>query len=219
MLEIIPSILTDDLSEFGEVLDRLNDVSLPNFYPLTRVQIDINDGTFLDVKTVEPQTLFEFTSDLKFDYHLMVTDPTLWVRRCVSADRIIGQIEYMASQSDFIGQLKEWGLKTGLAVDFDTDVENIDSEILPELDVVLLMSYPAGMGGQDFNEMTFDKITKLKNIKLSRDCKFKICLDGGITLDNIKRAKGSGIDEVVVGRKLTEGDIEENLEKFYKATY
>jgi len=219
MLEIIPSILTNEVKEFNKLLDKLTSIALPKYDFLGRVQIDINDGTFLGVKTVEPQLLSELKSNLKFDYHLMVSDPTSWIRRCVHADRIIGQIEHMDNQSDFINEVKKWGLKVGFAVDYATNLDELNSDDLEILDVILLMAYPAGMGGQDFKEEVFNKIEKLKDLRSSRGCNFRICLDGGIDSDNIKRVKLAGADEVVIGKRITEGNIEENFEKFYKASH
>jgi ribulose-phosphate 3-epimerase len=216
---IIPSILTDNPKEAVNAIEKLNDVILPHGFPLERIQIDIDDGTFLGVKTIEPQVLSNVNSNLKFDYHLMVNDPASWVRKCVRADRIIGQIEHMGDRVSFTEKVSEWKIKTGLAVDFGTGLELLNPEAMRECEVILLMSYPAGMGGQDLNGEVYDKIENLKEIKLKGGYDFKICLDGGITLDNIKRVKLTGVDEVVIGKRLTEGDIEENLEKFYKACY
>lgn len=216
---IIPSVLTDNLEEAAKIINDLNDVVLSHGFPLERVQIDINDGTFLGVKTIEPQTLSEINSDLKFDYHLMVDSPTKWVRKCVHADRVIGEIEKMSNQEDFIFEAKSFGTKIGLALDFSTDLDQLRDDFLSELDVVLLMSYPAGVGGQELRSEVFGKIDQLKELKSKVGADFKICLDGGVTLDNINRVKQSEVDEVVVGERIVGGDIEENLEKFYKAMY
>jgi ribulose-phosphate 3-epimerase len=151
----------------------------------------------------------------------MVSDPIDWVDRCVrvKGDRVIGQIEHMSDQSAFIRRILELGIKAGLAVDIETELLRIDPNVIRNLEILILMTYPAGKGGQDMNEGIYDKIEQLKEIKLKGGYNFNICLDGGITLDNIKRVKLTGIDEVAIGNRIIDGDIEENLEEFYRAMY
>ena len=216
---IIPAINTSDTSEAVRLIDNLNNVILPHGYDLARVQIDINDGTFEDVVTITPETLSELDIKFKVDYHLMVKDPASWVQRCVKADRIIGQIEYMPDQLSFIKEVKDWRLKAGFAIDFGTDLNQINYEALGQLDVVLLMTYPAGRGGKEFNSGVYDKIGELIDIKTRERFTFNICLDGGISEDNIKSVKIAGVDEVAMTKRILEGDIEDNLEKFYKLMY
>ena len=220
-MQIIPSILTDNPKKLSDVISKLNNVILPNGFPLERIQIDINDGTFLDVKTTAPETFANLNCAQKLDFHLMVSDPIDWVDRCVrvKGDRVIGQIEHMSDQSAFIRRILELGIKAGLAVDIETELLRIDPNVIRNLEILILMTYPAGKGGQDMNEGIYDKIEQLKEIKLKGGYNFNICLDGGITLDNIKRVKLTGIDEVAIGNRIIDGDIEENLEEFYKAMY
>lgn len=221
MFTIIPSILTNSPEEVREAMKNLNDVILPYGFPLDRVQIDINDGSFLGVKTIEPLLLFDIETDLNIDFHLMTKEPTTWVEDCVrgQADRIIGQIEKMNDQISFVGKVAEVGAKVGLAVDIETPLDQLDESIMTSLDVILLMSYPAGHGGQKFDERVLEKIKSLKEMREVDAKPFKICVDGGIDLDNIKRIKMAGADEAAIGKKLIEGDTEANFEKFIKALY
>jgi ribulose-phosphate 3-epimerase len=219
MFTIIPSILTSSPEKVCNLLEQLGDVILPQGFPLERVQIDINDGSFLGVKTVEPSLLFDVETKLAIDFHLMTKEPIRWIEDCMrgQADRIIGQIEAMSDQINFVGKVTEVGAKVGLAVDIETPIERLDESILTSLDVVLLMSYPAGVGGQKFDERVLQKVRSIAEIRERNKDNYKICIDGGIGIDNIKRVKMAGADEVVIGR--WEGDVEENLEKFYKALY
>ncbi|HLE49007.1 MAG TPA: hypothetical protein VI819_03190 [Patescibacteria group bacterium] len=220
-MEIIPSVLTDDKGKFADYIKKLNDVILPHGFPLKRVQIDINDGSFLGTKTVEPEEMSQLENKFAIDYHLMVTDPAEWVDRCAKgkADRIIAQVEKMPDQLNYFEKVNQWNLGVGLALDFPTEIHEIHPEVLPQLDVILLMSYSAGYGGQEFNNQIFNKIRELKEKKNQSGYKFSICIDGGITLQNINQLKISGADEVSIGKRLIEEDIEVNFEKFYKAMY
>lgn len=213
MVEIIPAILTNDPKELEEKLRLLEG-------KVKRVQIDIIDGVYVANHTVMPDVLSGIETDLLVDFHLMTKEPPLWVERCVTgqADRIIGHIEQMGNQSAFIEKVVEVGAKVGLAIDLETPVEAIDGSLLTSLDVVLVMSVPAGFGGQEFNSSVLEKIKKLKEIKSRDDTLFSICVDGGINERNIHQVVEAGADEVSIGRRLFEGSVEENIEMLVQAS-
>lgn len=220
-MNIIPAINTSKPEEALKLVSILGEIILPNGYPLENIQIDVNDGTFENIKTITPEVLTEVDTKLELDYHLMVSDPTFWVERCVrgQAERVIGHIEKMQNQLEFVEKATELGVKVGFALDIDMPISQIDESLLTSIDVILLMAYHAGASGKQLEERVFEKIEELVDIKHKDSSPFKICLDGGITLDNIKKVKLSGVDEVAITKRILEGDIEENLEKFYKACY
>jgi len=214
MVEIIPAILTNNP-------DEAKRLALLAEGKVERVQIDIIDGVFANNKTIDPVVFEEVETTLKLDYHLMVKNPVNWVERCIrgGADRIIGQIEMMENQTEFVGKVQEVGAYVGLAIDIDTPVSKLDPTILTNLDAVLVMSVPAGFGGQEFNEKVLDKIKELDEIRARDTSPFKLIDDGGVSLEDVAKAHFSGIDEVAIGRRIFEGDLEENLEKFQKAAH
>ncbi len=220
-MEIIPAINSADPTEAMDLISKLGDTILPQGFFLERVQIDINDGTFENIKTITPEVLAEVDTKLKLDYHLMVGNPISWIERTLrgQAERVIGQIEKMDNQLAFVEKATQVGVRVGFALDITTPIEEIDEALLTSLDVILLMSYPAGAGGKELDEKVFEKIEKLVEVKSRDAALFKICLDGGITLGNIKRVKLSGVDEVAITKRIFEGDIERNMEQFYKACY
>ncbi len=214
MNKIIPSILTNDPNEAKELISRCEGV-------VDRVSVDVVDGKFADNKTIDPNLLSDVDTQLKIDYQLMVVEPINWVEGCVrgQADRIIGHIERMKDQAEFVGKVQEVGASVGLGLDLGTPVESIDSSIIINLDVVLIMSVRAGFGGQMFNESVVAKIKKLNQIRKHDETPFKIHVDGGITLDNINKVIQAGADEVLIGRRLFDGDLTENLRKFQEAVH
>ena len=214
MVEIIPSILTNSPEELRLLLSKAEGLT-------QRAQIDIVDGVFAANRTVEPSVLEEIDTDLKLDFHLMTKEPIDWIEGCVRgmADRIIGQIELMSSQIEFVGRVQEVGASVGLAIDVETPVAKIDPAIINSLDVVLVMSVPAGFGGQKFDERALEKIGELDEIRVRDDTPFRICDDGGISLENIYSQRVAGVDEVAIGKKLFEGDIIKNIDKFKRAMY
>jgi ribulose-phosphate 3-epimerase len=214
MLEIIPSILTNDPNELKEKLERCEGL-------VDRVHIDIIDGIFAKNKTIDPSALSDLETELKLDFHLMVKEPVNWVEKCVrgGADRIIGQIEYMRDQVEFVGKVQEVGASIGLAVDLKTDIGKLDPVILTNLDVVWVMSVAAGFGGQKFDERALNKIKRLDEIRARDDTPYRICDDGGITLDRIDDARRAGVDEVAIGRRIFKGNLKGNIKMFQRAAY
>jgi ribulose-phosphate 3-epimerase len=214
MIQIIPSILTNNPVELKEMLARGEEAS-------DRVSIDIIDGKFADNKTIDPRALSNLEFNTNLDFQLMVVEPINWVERCarVGVDRIIGHIEKMKDQVEFVGRVQEVGASVGLAIDLDTPISKLDDTILTNLDVVLVMGVSAGFGGQKFDSSTLSKVRKLDEIRSRDQTPYKIHIDGGVRLDNIYKIRQAGADEVSVGRLLFKGDIKENIENFTKKAY
>lgn len=214
MVEVIPAILTPSPIEAKELLLKLEGVC-------ERAQIDIIDGVFAETKTVDPAAFGELETTLKLDFHLMTKEPIDWIERSVrgGADRIIGQIEMMTSQKDFLGKVQEAGVSVGLAIDLETPVSQIEPEILTSLDVVLVMSVKAGRGGQEFDVRTIRKVGELADIRKDDTSPFRICVDGGETTTTIDDTHFAGADEIAIGRRLFEGDIAQNIKKFEEAAH
>ena len=214
MFKVIPAILSSNPQEVEALLKRAEDV-------VDRVQVDIIDGRFAQNKTIDPSVLENFDTDLMLDFHLMTKEPTDWVERCVraGAERIIGQIEKMTSQVDFVGKVSEVAFSVGLAIDLDTPVSALDPTILTNLDVVLVMAVRAGFGGQKFEPKALTKIRELDEIRSRDATPFKICVDGGETPDTIDDTRIAGADEIVIGRRLFDGNLAENIDRYIRAAY
>jgi len=214
MIQVIPSILTNDVKELESMLKRYEGI-------VERAHIDIIDGCFADNKTIDPSALEKIDTDLKLDYHLMVKEPINWIEKCARAmaDRVIAQIERMSDQVEFVGRVQEVGTQVGLGIDLETPVVKLDPVILTNLDVVLVMSVPAGFGSQPFDKRAIGKIKKLDEIRVKDDTPYRICADGGITFESIDDVHYTGADEVAIGRRLFKGNIVENLKKYQRAAH
>lgn len=211
-MEIIPAILTDNPQEVRELLYKADGV-------VKRVHIDIIDGVFADNKTIDPAVLNNIDHSLLLDFHLMVNEPVRWVEKCVRAggDRIIGHVEMMSSAAEFISEVAEAGLSPGLAFDLNTPIEQVERQLLGDVDVVLVMSVAAGFGGQKFHPKALEKIAKLNRIRASEGSPFRICDDGGITIEHLDDVRAKGADEAVVGQRIFEGDLAKNINSYKKA--
>ena len=210
-MEIIPSILTNNPQELKDLINKLEG-------KVARVSIDIIDGKFADNKTIDPQALAYIETNLLLDFQLMVDEPVNWIEKCASvgADRIIGHVEHMRSQEEFIQKAQELGVKIGLGLDLDSPLSLLEPHLVTNLDLVLLMSVKAGFGGQEFDKNIIPKIKDLAEIKAKDKTPFNIHLDGGISLSNIKKLSQLGVDEVSIGHRLIDGNFEENLAEFQK---
>lgn len=215
-MKIIPAILTSDIEE---VREKMQDVELaipPIGTNLPKVQVDIVDGVFADNKTVTLEALAEVDNCTDLDIHLMVKEPVGWIEKCIEAysNRIIGQIEMMENQTEFVNKVIEANVLAGLAIDLGTPVSDIDETVFPELDVVLVMAVKAGFQHQQFEEYALDKVRELDEKRKAENLSFKICVDGGVEVSNIKKIAQAGADEAVAGSSLFDGDLEDNLKRF-----
>lgn len=209
MTIIVPAPLTDSPSELVDYIKRSEGF-------VDRFSIDVVDGKFVESKSVLPESLQDVETDLLFDYQLMVIEPIKWVERCVlgQADRIIGHIEHMSDQFEFVAKVQETGRSVGLALDLPTPVSALEETIIRDLDVVLLMSVPAGFGGQKFHHEVIIKIHELESLRKNSEMTFSIHLDGGITPPIVREFSRSGVDEFSIGKRLFDGDLSANIDRY-----
>jgi ribulose-phosphate 3-epimerase len=221
MIQIIPAILTNDIAEIKSLVDRSEQASYAEGLGLSKIQIDVIDGVFVENKTVDPANITGIETDLGLDFHLMVKEPVHWIEKSINAgaDRIIGQIEMMSSQAEFVDKVQETGLYVGLGVDLETPISSLNPEMISVVDVILLMAVKAGWGGQKFDSRVLDKIRDLSEIRSRERAAFKICVDGGETEEVIDDTHYAGADEVAIGRRLFKGDLVENIKAFQDAAH
>jgi len=211
-MDIIPSILTSDPQELKSLINQAEG-------KVDRVSIDIIDGVFAANKTVDPSALNFIETNLKLDFQLMVKEPIHWIEKCTraAADCILGHVELMSDPAAFLAQVHERGLAAGLALDLATPISQLLPSALAKTEVILLMSVPAGFGGQQFDESALDKVQRLCQARSRLGLDFRIHVDGGVALDNLGKIAQAGADEVSVGRRLFRGDLAANLAAFQSA--
>ena len=221
-MKINPAILTADVKEalsmIGQVEEALDSHIRKH---VDHVQVDIIDGIFVGNTTIIPEALADLDTSLQIDFQLMVREPIDWVERCVNpaTDRVIGHIEQMSDQVGFVKKVQGLGYKVGLALDIKTPVYMIDPVILTNLDMVLVMSVPAGFGGKSFDKRAINKIKQLDKTRERDDTPYVICDDGGITFEFVDDLKHTGVDEVAIGRRIYKGNLKQNIEKFIEKAY
>lgn len=179
------------------------------------IHLDIMDGKFVDNKTWTTSEIIKLTkySNLPLDVHLMVNNPSKYIEdyAMLNTNNITFHYEAVKDVNKVINEIKDYGLKVGIAVNPDTDVKNI-YDYLSDIDIVLIMSVYPGKSGQVFINETLDKIKELKDYIVNNNLKTLISVDGGINDETGKLCKEAGAD-ILVSASYIHNDIKNNIDK------
>jgi ribulose-phosphate 3-epimerase len=176
------------------------------------------DGHFVPNISFGPlivQTVNSIT-DLFLDAHLMIDNPEKFIEmfKDAGSDLITIHIEVCDNIHKSIESIKNLGISVGVSLNPDTPIEKI-IDIVPYVDLVLIMTVFPGFGGQEFIPYTLDKVKKLKEIAGKNNDKLLIQVDGGITIENIRKIADAGANVFVVGSAIFhQPNIEEAVKKF-----
>lgn len=207
-MKVSVSILSNTLKPLDIVkeLDKTN---------ADAIHLDIMDGKFVDNKTWTTSEIIKLTkySNLPLDVHLMVNNPSKYIEdyAMLNTNNITFHYEAVKDVNKVINEIKDYGLKVGIAVNPDTDVKNI-YDYLSNIDIVLIMSVYPGKSGQVFINETLDKIKELKDYIVNNNLKTLISVDGGINDETGKLCKEAGAD-ILVSASYIHNDIKNNIDK------
>lgn len=193
---IAPSVLSCDFANIQRDVEMINNSNADWFH------VDVMDGVFV------PNISFGFPviSAIKkhatkpLDVHLMIQNPDQYISEFKKAGADILTVHYEACTHlhRTIQQIKEAGMKAGVALNPHTPVHLLEY-LLPDLDMVLIMSVNPGFGGQKFIEGALDKVSKLKGMILKNGSKTLIEVDGGVNAETAGRLLKAGADVLVAG--------------------
>lgn len=182
MIEIVPAILEKTAEELKNKVRQVEPF-------VKRVQIDIMDGIFVPNKTVQPEDLEDFKTDLMKEAHLMVDDNERYTEAFLDLgfDMIIVHYESCKDIPGIIKKVKDRGKKIALAINPPTPLSAI-TDYLDDLDMVLIMTVNPGFSGQGFDPSVMPKIRELRDMRKDLD----IQVDGGIKVGTAKQAAEAG---------------------------
>ena len=196
---IAPSVLS---ANFGN-LDK--DIELINRSDADWFHLDVMDGVFVPnisfglpiIKAIKK------LSTKPLDVHLMIVNPdnyTLAFKE-VGADILTVHLEACSHLHRSIQNIKNLGMKAGVAINPHTPIESL-KDIISDIDLVCLMSVNPGFGGQKFIENTFEKVRNLKLLIEQKKSNALIEIDGGVDLKNYKKLIESGANVLVAGNTV-----------------
>lgn len=196
MIKIAPSLLSADFSQLGVQIKELENSGADMLH------IDVMDGMFVPnisfgvpiIKSIRKLT------KLPFDVHLMIEEPSRYIKDFAGAGADIITIHYESDNhlDRTINYIKSFGIKSSVAVNPATSLSNL-KYIINDLDMVLIMSVNPGFGGQSFIYYIYDKIKELRSLADKYNKGLLIEVDGGVDASNINKVAQYGADIIVSG--------------------
>ncbi len=210
-----PSLLSADFKRLGEEVRDLEKAGIEWMH------WDIMDGHFVPNITFGPPIIeaLRKESGLFFDVHLMIEDPDKYISEFIraGADLVCVHAEACVHLERTVSLISHLGAKTAVALNPATPLSAVEY-LLPQLDMVLIMSVNPGFGGQEFIPFTRDKISRLAEMIQPLQRKPYIQIDGGVSPENIGELSTLGANVFVSGSAFFKHPpYAERLKKFMRA--
>ena len=196
---IAPSILSADFSRLAEAVQRVEAAGAD------WIHVDVMDGHFVPNLTVGPpmvEALRKVTA-LPLDVHLMMTNPDDYIPEFVQAgaDILTVHVETCPHLHRTVQSIKEGNVKAGVTLNPATSVTALE-EIIPDIDLVLVMSVNPGFGGQKFIPSSLEKIQRIRGMLTHSGSSAYLEVDGGVNLQNVASIVKAGANVLVAGSAI-----------------
>ncbi len=206
-----PSLLAADFSRLAEDIRNVEEAGAQYLH------LDVMDGAFVPSISFGMPVIQSLrkNSNMTFDVHLMIEDPDRYLDEfaAIGADILTVHAEACTHLDRTIQKIHQLGKKAGVALNPATPLSVIEW-VLPELDMVLLMSVNPGFGGQKYIPYVTDKIRALRAMVDGRGLETDIEVDGGVSLANVSSVLEAGANVMVAGSAVFRGDAAENVKAF-----
>ena len=208
-IQISPSVLAADFTRLGDEVSRIGAVA-------DWVHVDVMDNHFVPNLTLGLPVVESLLRRIQIpaDCHLMIADPDRWAPGFAEAGAgsVTFHVEAAHKPRMLARTLRSAGARAGMALKPATPVEPC-ADLLPELDMLLLMTVEPGFGGQRFLDVVIPKIRRARQLLWPADSAVWLQVDGGIDLDTVERAAAAGADVFVAGSAIYGADDPEALVK------
>ena len=196
---IAPSILSADFSRLGEEVKAVEAAGAD------WIHVDVMDGHFVPNITIGPivvEAVRKVTA-LPLDVHLMIENADRYVADFVRAgsDYLTVHAEACPHLQMTLTRIRDLGCKAGVCLNPATPLSSLD-HVLPDLDLILIMSVNPGFGGQSFIPQVLDKIRDLRGRLDGLGSEILLEVDGGIKVENIGDVAKAGVDAFVAGSAI-----------------
>ncbi len=200
-IQITPSILNADFADLAGEIARIPSADM--------VHVDVMDNHFVPNLTFGP-TMVEALAKVAgqpLDCHLMIEDPDRWAPAYVEAGAasVTFHVEAAAAPVRLAREIRSQGGRAGLALKPATAVDPYE-DLLPELDMLLLMTVEPGFGGQSFLDLCLPKITRARELAEKHGLDLWLQVDGGVSPETIERCAAAGADVFVAGSAVYGAD-------------
>ncbi len=193
-LQISPSMLSSDFANLAAEAARIKNADW--------LHVDVMDNHFVPNLTIGVPVVDALArvTNTPIDCHLMIEDPDRWAPAYVDAGArsVTFHVEAATAPVRLARELRAMGSRAGMALRPATPVEPYE-DLLPELDMLLIMTVEPGFGGQKFLDICLPKIRRARQMLDRHGLDVWLQVDGGVSLETIERCVEAGADVFVAG--------------------